>query len=114
MRVAIQKHLGIKTLSGLPEIAPERYPRVLVTHGIYARVRHPRYVQMFIALAGYALIANHLASYIAVGLWFPAILIIVALEERELRAHFGETYTNYCGKVPRFIPRFRVSRRSKP
>jgi protein-S-isoprenylcysteine O-methyltransferase Ste14 len=105
MRFAIQKHLSVQVLLGLPEIAPDRYPRTLVTDGIYARLRHPRYVQLLIALVGYALIANHLASYIIVALWLPAIYFIVALEEQELREHFGELYANYCRRVPRFIPR---------
>lgn len=105
MRFAIQKHLTIKILLGLPEIAPDRYPRALVTDGIYAQVRHPRYVQLLIALVGYALIANHLASYIVVALWLPAILVVVALEEKELREHFGKIYADYCHRVPRFIPK---------
>lgn len=107
MRFAIQRHLTMKILLGLPEIAPDRYPRALITDGIYARVRHPRYAQLLIALAGYALIANHLASYIVVALWLPAIHVIVALEEKELLEHFGESYANYCLRVPRFIPKIR-------
>ena len=107
MRFAIQKRLTMKILLGLPEIAPDRYPRALITDGIYARVRHPRYVQLLIALVGYALIANHLASYIVVTLWLPAIHVIVALEEKELLEHFGESYANYCLRVPRFIPKIR-------
>jgi protein-S-isoprenylcysteine O-methyltransferase Ste14 len=105
MRFAIQKHLSVKVLLGLPEIAPDRYPRALVTDGIYARLRHPRYVQLLIALLGYALIANHLASYIVVALWLPTIYVIVALEEKELLDHFGERYADYCRRVPRFIPK---------
>ena len=107
MRFAIQKRFTIKTLLGLPEIAPDRYPRELITDGIYSRVRHPRYVQFFIALTGYALIANHLASYIVVALWLPAIHVIVLLEEKELRDHFGEVYENYCRRVPMYIPKMR-------
>jgi protein-S-isoprenylcysteine O-methyltransferase Ste14 len=107
MRFAIQKHLTMKILLGLPEIAPDRYPRALITDGIYAQVRHPRYVQLLVALVGYALIANHLASYIVVALWLPAIHVIVALEEKELLQHFGESYANYCQRVPRFIPKIR-------
>jgi protein-S-isoprenylcysteine O-methyltransferase Ste14 len=107
MRFAIQKRFTIKTLLGLPEIAPHRYPRELITDGIYSRVRHPRYVQFLIALTGYALIANHLASYIVVALWLPAIHVIVLLEEKELRDHFGEVYENYCRRVPMYIPKMR-------
>jgi protein-S-isoprenylcysteine O-methyltransferase Ste14 len=113
VRFTIQKHLTIKVLLGLPEIAPDRYPRSLVTEGIYGRVRHPRYVQLLIALVGYALIANHLASYIVVALWLPAIFVIVALEERELLEHFGEKYVSYCRRVPRFIPKIRPNTKAR-
>jgi protein-S-isoprenylcysteine O-methyltransferase Ste14 len=105
MRYALQEQLTIKTLLGLPEIAPDQYPRQLITQGIYGRMRHPRYVQFLIALVGYALIANYLASYLVTALWFPGIYEIVLLEERELRAHFGAAYDEYCRKVPRFLPR---------
>ncbi len=107
MRFVIQKKLTIKVLLGLPEIAPDRFPRKLITDGIYARMRHPRYVQLLIALLGYALIANYLAVYLVVALWIPGIYIIVLLEEKELRDHFGETYQAYCRQVPRFLPRLK-------
>lgn len=105
MGFAIHKQFGVKTLLGLPEIAPERFPRELVTEGIYARMRHPRYVQLLIAFLGYALIANHLAVYLIVGLWLPGIYIITVLEEKELRAHFDQAYEDYCRRVPRFLPK---------
>ena len=111
LRFAIQRHLSTKTLLGLPEIAPDRFPRELITDGIYARMRHPRYVQLLIALIGYALIANYLAAYLAVALWLPAIYVIAVLEEKELRAHFGATYDKYCLQVPRFLPK--LGRQSK-
>ena len=114
MRFALQRHLTIATLLGLPEIAPDRYPRTLVTEGIYARLRHPRYVQLLIALIGYALIANYLASYFVVVLWIPAIHIIVLLEERELRDHFGKAYEDYCRRVPKFMPRLGVREKRDP
>jgi protein-S-isoprenylcysteine O-methyltransferase Ste14 len=52
MRFAIHKRLNVTTLLGLPEIAPNRFPRQLITDGIYGRVRHPRYVQLVVALLG--------------------------------------------------------------
>jgi protein-S-isoprenylcysteine O-methyltransferase Ste14 len=113
MRFALQKRLTIATLLGLPEIAPDRYTRTLITEGLYARLRHPRYVQVLIALTGYALIANYLASYTVVALWFPAIYIIVVLEERELRDHFGKVYEDYCRRVPRFVPRLVSGRKTR-
>ena len=113
MRFALHKRLTIASLLGLPEIAPDRYPRELVTEGMYARIRHPRYVQLLIALVGYALIANYLVSYFVVALWIPAIYIIVLLEERELRDHFGQAYEDYCRRVPRFMPRL-GARKARP
>jgi protein-S-isoprenylcysteine O-methyltransferase Ste14 len=105
IRWTIQKKLSIKVLLGLPEIAPDRFPRALVTDGIYARMRHPRYVQFLLAFIGYALIANYLAAYLVVALWVPGIYLIALLEEKELRDHFGDIYQAYCRKVPRFVPK---------
>lgn len=107
LRLQLHKHLDLRTLVGFPEIAPDRFPRQLVTEGIYARIRHPRYVQLLIALSGYALIANYLAAYLAVALWVPGIYVITLLEEKELRAHFGDAYADYCRKVPRFVPKLK-------
>ena len=113
LRLAIQKHLSIKTLLGFPEIAPDRFPRELITDGIYARMRHPRYAQLLIALIGYALIANYLASYLAVALWLFGIYVIALLEEKELGKHFGSVYDEYCRQVPRFLPKLRGVARSE-
>lgn len=107
LRLAIRKKLTMKVLLGLPEIAPDRFPRALITDGIYARMRHPRYVQFLIALSGYALIANYLAGYLVVALWGAGIYLIALLEEKELRDHFGDIYQAYCRKVPRFLPKLR-------
>ena len=112
MRFMIRNKLTIKVLLGLPEVAPDRFPRELMTDGLYARMRHPRYVQLLIALAGYALIANYLAAYFMVALWVPAVYIIVLLEEKELRDHFGEDYIEYCRRVPRFVPKLKARRGS--
>lgn len=112
LRLQLHKHLDLRTLVGFPEIAPDRFPRRLITQGIYARLRHPRYVQLLIALSGYALIANYLAAYLAVALWVPGIYVITLLEEKELRAHFGAAYDDYCRKVPRFLPKLKGESRS--
>jgi protein-S-isoprenylcysteine O-methyltransferase Ste14 len=115
MRLALDKHLSLKAMLGLPEIAPESYPRRLITEGIYSQLRHPRYVQLLIALIGYALMANYFAVYCAVALWVPGIYVIALLEEQELRDHFGEEYEAYAKRAPRFIPKFlRLHRSGSP
>ncbi|MFQ5936352.1 MAG: hypothetical protein ACE5LB_08095, partial [Acidiferrobacterales bacterium] len=45
LRWKVSRHFGVKLLTGLPELAPAAYGKRLVTHGIYARIRHPRYVE---------------------------------------------------------------------
>lgn len=92
---------------GLPEIAPRRHPTALVTSGPYAVIRHPRSAQLTLALLGWALLSNHLVSYLVFLLWLPALWAIVALEERELRDRFGAEWEAYARRVPRLLPRRR-------
>jgi len=35
----------------------------------------------------------------------PGVLLIVRIEEHELRDRFGAEYEAYCARVPRFVPR---------
>ena len=105
LRRKISRHLRFKTLGGLPEMAPDRFPQRLLTEGIYSRIRHPRYVEVLLVMASLALIANNLASYVNWIIGIPSVLLIVRIEERELRDRFGAEYEAYCARVPRFVPR---------
>jgi protein-S-isoprenylcysteine O-methyltransferase Ste14 len=102
----IRKQLTFRIMVGLPELAPQRYSGILLTEGIYARIRHPRYAQLVLALLGYAVIANYLVTYILFLLMLPVLFFVILLEERELRDRFGDQYVKYSARVPRFIPRF--------
>ena len=108
LRLALVGHIDNKTLLGLPELDPESHSTVLLCQGPYARVRHPRYLQLLLALLGYAFIVNYAVIYLVFALWWAGIFVIVTLEERELSRRYGAEYTRYCQKVPRFIPRFRL------
>ena len=107
LKIRINRVFSNKTLLGLPELDPDDHPQPLVRSGIYARVRHPRYVQFFVALGGYAIIANYLASYLVWLSWIPGVYAIVVFEERELRERFGSDYDQYSREVPRFFPKLR-------
>jgi protein-S-isoprenylcysteine O-methyltransferase Ste14 len=100
-----KKLLTWRILVGVPELKGRGEGRRLLTEGIYARIRNPRYVEVILATLGYVLIANHLGSYILFAFLLPAIYGIVIMEERELRERFGAEYEAYCRRVPRFIPR---------
>lgn len=105
LRFRIQRVFPSSSLLGLPELDPDRHPQNLVRDGIYARIRHPRYVQFLVALAGWALIANYLGVYLVWLAWLPGAYVITLFEERELRERFGTAYERYCREVPRFFPK---------
>ncbi len=94
---------------GLPELSPQKHPGKLITTGIYARIRHPRYVELTLFTAAYAFFSNHVGVYVTTGLSTLALYFVVVLEERELRDRFGAEYEEYCRRVPRFFP-LRVSK----
>jgi len=106
LRRKISRHLRFSTLGGLPELAPESHPQPLLTGGIYSRIRHPRYVEALLVMASLALVANNLATYVNWIVAIPSLLLIVRIEERELRDRFGAEYDAYCARVPRFVPRW--------
>lgn len=103
-RLQIDRFLPWSAQLGLPEIDPSGHLQKLATEGPFAHSRNPRYVQVFLALVGWALLANYAAGYFVAILWAPLAAVIVMLEERELRRRFGGEYTAYCERVARFWP----------
>ena len=107
IRIRWRQVLRPLTLIGLPEISGKQAPGELLTKGVYSRIRHPRYLEVGLALVAAAFFSNYLAVY-ALGLaYIPIIHLVVRLEERELRDRFGRAYIEYCSRVPRFIPNTR-------
>lgn len=98
-----RKQLTMRILSGVPELAGE--DTVLLQEGLYARVRHPRYVEVAIGVWAYACFANYLGAYVMAAATMPVLHLLVLLEERELRARFGRRYEEYMDRVPRYVPR---------
>ena len=100
----IRKQLKFRILVGTPELDAEA-PGELMTDGVFGRSRNPRYMNMMVAMLGWALVLNYPALYVVLALCVPGLYFIVLLEERELRGRFGEPYEEYCRRVPRFLPR---------
>ena len=103
-----RRHLTLRVLAGVPELAPEAEGPGLLTEGIYGKIRHPRYVEFTLGMIGWALFVNYLGLYVITGLSFLLLWVIVLLEERELRERFGQAYVDYSARVPRFIPRTKI------
>ncbi len=77
----------------------------LATTGLYARMRHPQYVGFVAVLVGFLVQWPTLLTL----LMFPALVWMYArlsrIEEREVRARFGDVYEAYAAQVPAFFPR---------
>jgi len=90
-----------RNLTPFPKPSPQSQ---LVQHGIYGWIRHPLYMAVICATAGWSLIWQS----------WPALVVSLALamfldakarhEERWLRQQFPD-YARYSKRVRRFIPR---------
>jgi len=98
---AAQRHLTLPVLVGYPEILPKEHKPRLVTTGLYARLRHPRYTGYFLILDGWFLVSGFVIFPIAALL----LLFVIPIEERELKRRFGQAYAVYMKNVPAFFPR---------
>jgi len=76
----------------------------LVTEGPYARLRHPQYTGLMLAIAG-ALVQWPTLVTLAMA---PVLLVVywrlAAREDRELEAQFGDQHRAYRERVPAFVP----------
>lgn len=89
--------VGAAELSGGGEIAHS---------GIYAHIRHPRYAGSFLAIVGACVMAATRTLWIVAAIWTALTGLAIAMEERELHGRFGTSYSDYCARVPRFVPRW--------
>jgi protein-S-isoprenylcysteine O-methyltransferase Ste14 len=97
----VERELGGRRLVGQAELTGAGE---MMTGGLYAHVRHPRYTGMFFAVVGAALLAGDARLWIVLAVWWVFALLVIRLEERELAARFGAEYTAYRERVPAFLP----------
>ena len=76
----------------------------LVTHGIFAYIRHPMYASLLaLAWGAYfqdpSLIGTLIAGIASISLWLTAVT-----DEKECLAYFGQPYADYMRRSKRFIP----------
>lgn len=103
----VVRDMGWRVLIGLPELRPAQTAGRVIQEGIYAHVRHPRYLGMMLAYFGAACYTRALRVFVLAGVGCLLALLISELEERELLSRQGEEYARYRQRVPRFIPRWR-------
>jgi protein-S-isoprenylcysteine O-methyltransferase Ste14 len=51
--------------------------------------------------------------WMTAAVWTLLMRTSIALEEQELRGRFGDSYLDYCRRVPGFIPRLFPHRQQK-
>jgi len=97
--------LFLTTGRGTP--APFDPPQVFVATGPYRYVRNPMYVGGAAALSGVGLILGSL-SILVLGVLFLLLahIMVLLIEERELRKRFGESFVQYARQVNRWLPRW--------
>ena len=84
------------------------YASRLVQKGMYGHTRNPMYVGNSLIAIGMSMATGAPVAYLIVIPFFLFVYqAIVASEEEYLRTRFGDDYSEYCTRVPRFIPSFR-------
>ena len=101
-----RKHLKLSTLLGGPELSPDYFPNQLLNKGIYAEVRHPRYLAATFGCIGASLILNYPTVYAFTVFFVLMLYPLILIEERELRDRFGAQYSHYAKSTPMLIPKW--------
>jgi protein-S-isoprenylcysteine O-methyltransferase Ste14 len=84
-------------------------PPKLITNGLYAYIRNPMLLGMFIFMVGLGILLGSLSLIFIFTPLFIVInvLYIKAIEEKEMEKKFGTEYVEYKKRVPMFIPRLK-------
>lgn len=101
-RLALGKNYFVSTGFGAQLFADQQ----LVTTGPYAIVRHPMYAGLTLAAVG-ALLLYATWTTLLFACFAPLTSVRARREEQALAAEFGEQWSEYCQRVPPFIPRFK-------
>lgn len=78
---------------------------VLVRSGFYRFIRHPTYAGVFLALIAWPICyAAPISAILTLVIGFLAVQSLMATEEAELLARFGEEYATYRTRTEALIP----------
>jgi protein-S-isoprenylcysteine O-methyltransferase Ste14 len=90
-----------RRFSGLVAIQPGH---MLVTDGLYSRIRNPSYLGLLILSLGWALAFRSGAGVLLAALNIPPLIARMNSEERLLHAQFGQEYEAYRARTWRLLP----------
>jgi protein-S-isoprenylcysteine O-methyltransferase Ste14 len=75
----------------------------LVEDGIYRYSRNPYFLSYLLLFAAYTVLLQNLVLALLGAVGFVLIHAMVRREEHYLAAVHGDTYREYCGRVPRYL-----------
>lgn len=79
----------------------------LIQSGPYARVRHPIYSGLFLAMIGTSLFVGEWRALLGTGIFFVGHWLKARREEALLASQFGRAYEDYRTRTGSLLPRFR-------
>ena len=86
--------------------APTDPPKELVLTGLYRLIRNPMYDGVLLVILGHFLWFESWSLILYAMVVFAAFHTFVTMyEEPHLKKTFGQTYEDYCKRVPRWIPK---------
>jgi protein-S-isoprenylcysteine O-methyltransferase Ste14 len=97
-------------LAGLVQLGANATPRVeprdgahLRTRGLYSVSRNPVYAGLLVGATGFAVLRRRKEPLLALAGLAAVLHLKVLVEERRLRARFGEQYDAYARRTPRLL-----------
>jgi protein-S-isoprenylcysteine O-methyltransferase Ste14 len=104
LEVQTRHALGWRRLAGFAELNPAHRLRGVIRTGVYAHIRHPRYLLYMLMILSMAFLTGAQPIFLLAVLNILLYQILAPLEERELLDQYGPQFENYRQSVPRFVP----------
>jgi len=103
---AILRYQAITNLGKYYNLRVAKYEEhQLITHGIYAGIRHPFYLTALLSVLAISLIFSSWGALaLSLLLAIPAIVYRINIEEEFMLQHFGSEYQEYMKQTKRLIP----------
>ncbi len=79
----------------------------LARAGPYGTVRNPQYIAFILIMFGFLLQWPTLITLVMFPILIWVYVRLAKLEEREVRAEFGDKYERYASQVPAWLPKLR-------
>jgi protein-S-isoprenylcysteine O-methyltransferase Ste14 len=77
----------------------------LVTHGLYACLRHPQYAALILGVVAFNVQWPTFLTLLMAPVLIVMYVRLAKREEKELEEQFGEVFLHYQRRVPGFLPR---------